>query len=282
MKLNVNRVDTPYLNGVKQDSKRQAKQHKQARLRHVVFCNEMKIEVNSKTFPYHIGIIMDGNGRWARRKGMARTSGHVEGLKTARRIVEAACRRGIRYLTLFVFSTENWKRAAREVDFIMSLVKQHLTRELDFYRENHIRIRHTGDTEGLAPDILAEIDQARNDTRNFDGMQVILALNYGGRNAIVRAARRFLRQSGGASDEAAAALDEDAITQNLDNPDIPSPDLVIRTAGEFRTSNFLLWEAAYAEYFITDKFWPDFSIEDFDAALAAYAARERRFGAVAT
>ncbi|MDR3356608.1 MAG: di-trans,poly-cis-decaprenylcistransferase [Spirochaetaceae bacterium] len=228
------------------------------------------------TLPGHVGIIMDGNGRWARRKGLARTSGHTEGLKTARRIVEAASKRGIRYLTLFVFSTENWRRAAQEVDFIMSLVKQHLTRELDFYRENHIRIRHTGDTDGLAPDIRAEIDQALGDTRNFDGMQVILALNYGGRNAIVRAARRFLRQCGGET----ADLDEDAITRNLDNPDVPDPDLIIRTAGEFRTSNFLMWEAAYAEYFITDKFWPDFCTEDFDTALAVYAARERRFGAV--
>ncbi|MDR2097087.1 MAG: di-trans,poly-cis-decaprenylcistransferase [Spirochaetaceae bacterium] len=236
--------------------------------------------MKNEELPCHVGVIMDGNGRWAQSRGLARTSGHTEGLKTARRIVETASRRGIRYLTLFVFSTENWKRAPQEVDFIMSLVKQHLTRELDFYRENHIRIRHTGDSAGLAPDILAEIDQARRDTQNFDGMQVILALNYGGRNAIVRAARRFLRQYVGVPGAADTALDEDAITRNMDNPDVPNPDLIIRTAGEFRTSNFLLWEAAYAEYFITDKFWPDFSTEDFGAALAAYAARERRFGAV--
>jgi undecaprenyl diphosphate synthase len=234
----------------------------------------MKSKVNGDALPRHVGIIMDGNGRWARSKGLARTSGHTEGLKAARRIVETASGRGIRYLTLFVFSTENWKRASQEVDFIMSLVKQHLTRELDFYRENRIRIRHTGDEDGLAPDILAEIEQAKNDTRDFDGMQVILALNYGGRNAIVRAARRALAGGAGQS------LDEDAITRNMDNPDVPDPDLIIRTAGEFRTSNFLLWEAAYAEYFITDKFWPDFLAADFEAALAAYAARERRFGAI--
>jgi undecaprenyl diphosphate synthase len=234
----------------------------------------------NETLPRHVGIIMDGNGRWALNKGIARTSGHTEGLKTARRIVETASLRGIRYLTLFVFSTENWKRASREVDFIMSLVKQHLTRELDFYRKNHIRIRHTGDITGLAPDIIAEIDEARADTKDFDGMQVILALNYGGRNAIVRAARRYLQNLPNVScAEAADTLDENILSNNLDNPDLPDPDLIIRTAGEFRTSNFLLWEAAYAEYFITDKFWPDFSNEDFDAALAAYAARERRFGA---
>ncbi|MDR1362960.1 MAG: di-trans,poly-cis-decaprenylcistransferase [Spirochaetaceae bacterium] len=240
----------------------------------------MENEKASEKLPRHVGIIMDGNGRWAARKGIMRTNGHTEGLKTARRIVEAASLRGISYLTLFVFSTENWKRAAQEVDFIMSLVKQHLTRELDFYRENHIRIRHTGDITGLAPDIIAEIDEARCGTKDFDGMQVILALNYGGRNAIIRAAQRFLRQSPAMSCGAAAeALNEDELRRNLDNPDVPDPDLIIRTAGEFRTSNFLLWEAAYAEYFITDKFWPDFSVEDFDAALASYAARERRFGA---
>jgi undecaprenyl diphosphate synthase len=235
-----------------------------------------------ETLPRHVGIIMDGNGRWAERRGLARTSGHTEGLKAARRIVEAASRRGIRYLTLFVFSTENWKRATREVDFIMNLVKQHLTREFDFYRENHIRIRHTGDTGALAPDILAEIEAAMRDTRDFDGIQVILALNYGGRNAVVRAVRRFLRSAASAAPpkDAALSLNEDSVRENLDNPDVPDPDLIIRTAGEFRMSNFLLWEAAYAEYFITDKFWPDFSAEDFDAALAAYAARERRFGAV--
>lgn len=236
-------------------------------------------EINDK-LPRHVGIIMDGNGRWAARRGAARTNGHTEGLKAARRVVERASLRGIHYLTLFVFSTENWKRAASEVDFIMSLVKRHLMRELDFYRENHIRIRHTGDTSGLAPDIIAEIDEARRGTKGFDGLQVILALNYGGRNEIIRAARRFLRQTAAASsDEAAAALTEEELSRCLDNPDVPDPDLIIRTAGEFRVSNFLLWEAAYAEYFITDKFWPDFSIEDFDAALAFYAARERRFGA---
>jgi undecaprenyl diphosphate synthase len=237
--------------------------------------------MKKESLPRHVGIIMDGNGRWAGKRALPRTSGHTEGLKAARRIVAAASRRGIGYLTLFVFSTENWKRAEQEVNFIMGLVKKHLMRELDFYRENRIRIRHTGDSDGLAPDIVAEIAQACGDTKDFDGMQVILALNYGGRDAIIRAARRFLRlRPLETCAEAAETLDEAALTGCLDNPDVPDTDFVIRTAGEFRTSNFLLWEAAYAEYFITDKFWPDFSEEDFDAALAAYAARERRFGAV--
>jgi undecaprenyl diphosphate synthase len=231
--------------------------------------------------PRHIGIIMDGNGRWAHRRGLARTAGHAEGLKAARRIVEAASKRGIAFLTLFVFSTENWKRAAREVDFIMALVKRHLTRELDFYRENRIKIRYAGDFGGLAADTAAEIAQALSDTKDFDGMQVVLALNYGGRDEIVRAVRRLLLASpASACEDAAALVDEASINRRLDNPDVPEPDLVIRTAGEFRTSNFLLWEAAYAEYFITDTLWPDFSARDLDAAIAAYAGRERRFGAV--
>lgn len=231
--------------------------------------------------PRHIGIIMDGNGRWARGRGLARTAGHAEGLKAARRIVEAASKRGIAFLTLFVFSTENWKRAAREVDFIMALVKRHLTRELDFYRENRIRIRYAGAADGLAADTAAEIAQALSDTKDFDGMQVVLALNYGGRDEIVRAVRRLLLSSPASSAEDAAALvDEASVNRHLDNPDVPEPDLVIRTAGEMRTSNFLLWEAAYAEYFITDTLWPDFSARDLDAAIAAYAGRERRFGAV--
>jgi undecaprenyl diphosphate synthase len=215
---------------------------------------------------------MDGNGRWAQRRGLPRTSGHSEGLKAARRVVEAASKSGVGYLTLFVFSTENWKRAASEVDFIMGLVKQHLMRELDFYRENRIRIRHTGDLDGLAPEIAAEIKTARNDTKDFDGMQVVLALNYGGRDAIVRAVRRMLQNP------VDTPLSETDLGAHLDNPDVPDPDLIIRTAGEFRTSNFLLWEAAYAEYFISDLLWPDFSVADFNAALAAFAARERRFG----
>jgi undecaprenyl diphosphate synthase len=216
---------------------------------------------------------MDGNGRWARGRNQLRTQGHLEGLKTAKRIVQAAGDMGIAYLTLYVFSTENWKRTAEEVGFIMGLVKQYLAAELDFFRQRRIRIRHTGDAAALPPDIAREIREVCGDTRDFEGLQVILALNYGGRDAIVRAARRLLEAGLPGGD-----LTEGLFRQYLDNPDVPDPDLIIRTAGEFRTSNFLLWEGAYAEYYISGKFWPDFTPADLQAAVRQYQDRERKFG----
>ncbi|MDR2632047.1 MAG: di-trans,poly-cis-decaprenylcistransferase [Treponema sp.] len=230
--------------------------------------------------PRHIGIIMDGNGRWAQRKNLLRTQGHLEGLKSAKKIVKAASDLHIPFLTLYVFSTENWKRTAEEVGFIMGLVKQHLKAELDFYRENRIRIRHTGDIQGLPPDIARELEEAGEDTRSFEGLQVILALNYGGRDAIVRAVRRWLASCEKEPGEKPlpATVTEEAIRRFLDNPDIPDPDLIIRTGGEYRTSNFLLWEGAYAEYYFSELLWPDWTEGDLRSALAAYQERERRFG----
>ncbi|MDR2747580.1 MAG: di-trans,poly-cis-decaprenylcistransferase [Treponema sp.] len=230
--------------------------------------------------PGHLGIIMDGNGRWAKARGLARTQGHLEGLKAAKRIVKAASDRGISYLTLYTFSTENWKRAADEVGFIMGLVRQYLRGELDFYRENSIRIRHAGDGAGLPPEIREDIGRAMEDTRNFTGMQVILALNYGGRDEIVRAVNRALSGTGGPG--AKTGFTEALLRSFLDNPDVPDPDLIIRTAGEFRTSNFLLWEGAYAEYHISEKYWPEFGEADLDGALASYGRRDRRFGGVSS
>jgi undecaprenyl diphosphate synthase len=219
---------------------------------------------------------MDGNGRWAENKGQMRTAGHLEGLSAAKRIVRAASGRGIKYLTLYTFSTENWKRAAGEVGFIMGLVKRYLRGEFDFYRENNIRIRYAGDADGLPPDIAGEVRQVCADTRDFDGMQVILALNYGGRDEIVRAVNRALREAG----DGGAAFTGETIGRFLDNPDVPDPDLIIRTAGEFRISNFLLWESAYAEYYISPKYWPDWTEEDLDAAIHEYGKRNRRYGGV--
>jgi undecaprenyl diphosphate synthase len=226
--------------------------------------------------PAHVGIIMDGNGRWAQNRGLARTQGHLEGLKTAKKIVKEASDAGIKYLTLYAFSTENWKRAAEEVGFIMALVKRYLRGELKFYRENRIRIRHTGAAEGLAPDIVRELRSAEEDTGQFEGMQVILALNYGGRDEIVRAVRRVAADVPGGL----TGLTEEHIRANLDNPDVPDPDLIIRTAGEFRTSNFLLWEGAYAEYYISPKLWPDWTEEDLALAVRDYRNRNRRFGGI--
>jgi undecaprenyl diphosphate synthase len=203
----------------------------------------------------------------------------LEGLKTAKRIVKTASDLGLSCLTLYVFSTENWKRAAEEVAFIMGLVRQYLRAELDFYRENHIRIRHTGNAEGLPPDIARELRTACEDTRDFSGMQVVLALNYGGRDEIIRGMRRLLtdRADGGGTD-GADEIREAGFRRYLDNPDLPDPDLIIRTAGEMRMSNFLLWEGAYAEYWVTEKLWPDFTEDDFKTALAQFGKRERRYG----
>ena len=224
-------------------------------------------------FPAHVGIIMDGNGRWAKQRGMIRTQGHTEGLKAAKRIVKSARDLGVSYLTLYTFSTENWKRSVEEVGFIMALVKQYLRGELDFYRENSIRIRHAGDKNGLPSDIQNELENACAETAGFSGLQVILALNYGGRDEIVRAVNRM------AQNEIAEAT-ENKISANMDNPDVPDPDLIIRTAGEFRTSNFLLWEGAYAEYYFSAKLWPDWESEDLLEAINDYKKRDRRFGEI--
>ena len=222
--------------------------------------------------PSHIGIIMDGNGRWAKKRGQLRTQGHLEGLKAAKRVVKAAGNSGVSYLTLYTFSTENWKRAEEEVGFIMGLVKQYLKGEMDFYRENGIRLRHAGNREGLPADVLHDLDETCAVTSSFGGLQVILALNYGGRDEIIRAVQKLINSGVPATAE--------NLSRYMDNPDIPDPDLIIRTAGEFRTSNFLLWEGAYAEYYVSDKLWPDWTEDDLERAILAYKTRDRRFGGV--
>jgi undecaprenyl diphosphate synthase len=231
--------------------------------------------------PAHVGIIMDGNGRWAQKRGLVRTQGHLEGLKTAKKIVKAASDLGVRYLTLYAFSTENWKRASEEVGFIMGLVKQYLRAELDFSRKNKIRVRHAGDMGGLPEDIQKELADSMAATGDFDGMQVILAINYGGRDEIARAFRRYVEKclSENKPQELTKMCEKD-ISAYLDNPDIPDPDLIIRSAGEYRTSNFLLWEGAYSELYISDKLWPDWDKEDLETAIADFQKRDRRFGSV--
>ncbi|MDR0718654.1 MAG: di-trans,poly-cis-decaprenylcistransferase [Treponema sp.] len=230
--------------------------------------------------PLHVGIIMDGNGRWAKKRGQIRTQGHLEGLKAAKRVVKAASAMGISYLTLYTFSTENWKRTADEVGFIMGLVKQYLRGEFDFYRENGIRIRHAGDKNGLPRDIQKELEKVLEETKDFKGLQVILALNYGGRDEIARALSRMIKDQGAKPGLfSAEPVKTELIGRYLDNPDVPDPDLIIRTAGEFRTSNFLLWEGAYSEYYISDKLWPDWGEEDLEKAVDSFGKRERRFGA---
>ena len=234
--------------------------------------------------PAHVGIIMDGNGRWAQKRGLVRTQGHLEGLKAAKRIVKAASDIGIRYLTLYAFSTENWKRTAEEVGFIMGLVKQYLRAEFDFSKKNKIRVRHAGDMSGLPEDIQKEISDSVHDTAGFEGMQVILAINYGGRDEIIRALSKFISKNNAAREtslQKSECISEKDIASFLDNPDIPDPDLIIRSAGECRTSNFLLWEGAYSELYFSDKLWPDWDKEDLEEAISDYQNRERKYGGYA-
>jgi len=224
------------------------------------------------SLPRHVGIIMDGNGRWARERGRPRSEGHLEGLTAAKRVTAAAADLGIRWLTLYTFSTENWSRAEEEVSYLMFLIRTHLKREFDFYRRKRIRILHAGDLERLPADVVKEIRSAMADTAGFDGLTVVLAINYGGRDEIVRAVRR----AAAAGDP--ALITEATLRSHLDVPEAPDPDLIIRTGAELRQSNFLLWQSAYAELYFSPRLWPDWDRADLAAALEDYARRSRRFG----
>ncbi|MBN2511194.1 MAG: di-trans,poly-cis-decaprenylcistransferase [Spirochaetales bacterium] len=227
-----------------------------------------------RAFPSHVGIIMDGNGRWAVTRKKPRTFGHREGLNTAKRIVKHASYLQIPYITLYAFSTENWKRTKDEVGFLMDLIRLHLKKEMQFYIDNQIRVVHTGNPHGLSKAILNEIQTVVNATSGFTGTTVNLAINYGGRDEIVRSVQRIVEA--GVINE----LSETLISAYLDQHGFPDPDLIIRTGGDCRLSNFLLWQSAYSEIFISDKFWPDWTEADLDAALDSYCGRVRKFGGV--
>jgi len=229
--------------------------------------------------PVHVGIIMDGNRRWAKNQGRPGTEGHLEGIKAAKRVVKAASEIGLKYLSLYTFSTENWKRAEREVRFLLSLIKKYLKKEYDFYRRNGIRVLQSGDIEKLPEELRKEILNVEKDTCGFTGLTVNLAINYGGRGEIARAVIRMYQdndfKSSGREEEDETVKQ---ISLHLDHPEIPDPDLIIRTGGEKRISNFLLWQSAYAELYFSDKLWPDWHGEDLMQALSDYSKRERRFG----
>ena len=233
-------------------------------------------DIDPKALPAHVGIIMDGNGRWAASRGKPRTYGHREGLKAAKRVVKAAVDLGLKYLSLYTFSTENWNRARDEVDFLMVLIRTHLRKEFDFYRANEVRVIHSGDAERLPAEVAREVDRIAAATRSFTGLTVNLAINYGGRDEIVRAVNRWLasRRDGDPHD----ALSLSDLEGHLDRPELPPPDLIIRTGGEQRLSNFLLWESAYAELFFSPVRWPDWGSEQFLAAIGDYQQRKRTFG----
>lgn len=229
--------------------------------------------------PRHVAIIMDGNGRWATRRGLPRLAGHRRGVDALRAIVEASPELGVEVLTLFAFSTENWSRPEEEVSGLMSLVRRYLRREAAELAEKGVRVRFIGDRTALAPDIQALMTGLEERTRDNDRLTLAIALNYGGRGEIASAARRLAARAV-AGEIAVDDIDEDAIGGALDTHDLPDPDLVIRTSGEQRISNFLLWQCAYAEFLFVDDLWPDFTPDAFARALSAFGARERRFGAV--
>ena len=232
----------------------------------------------SGAVPTHVGIIMDGNGRWATARNLPRTSGHQEGLEAAKRIVRAAADLGCRYLSLYAFSTENWNRTPDEVKFLMSLVGRHLRKELPFYTEVGVRVVHSGDTARLPKAVQTQLAGVMQDTAAFDRITVNLALNYGGRDEIVRAVRRLI--SRGPAAHPPGEITEGALRNALDLPELPDPDLIIRTGGERRLSNFLLWQCAYAELYFSDTLWPDWNHDDLRTAFADYACRTRNFGGV--
>jgi undecaprenyl diphosphate synthase len=225
--------------------------------------------------PEHVAVIMDGNGRWAQQRGLRREAGHRAGTENIRRVIERFCEHGVRYLTLFAFSTENWHRPKNEVRSLMRLPAIYLRREVKALHEAGVRLKHLGHLEVLDPRLQQQIRDAIELTKSNDRLTLSVAFNYGGRREIVDAVQRLL-----ASGVAAEDIDEQAISANLDTAALPDPDLIIRTGGEMRLSNFLLWQSAYAEYYSTGAFWPDFDGEEVDRALQAYSERSRRFGAV--
>lgn len=232
---------------------------------------------SDNNLPKHIAIIMDGNGRWAKSKNLPRVEGHRTGAKSVRVVVEEARKLGIKYLTLFSFSTENWNRPKDEVSALMKLFKQYLDGELSQLLKNGVRLRAIGDLQRLPDFVRESLDRNQKETEHLDGLQLILALSYGGREEIVSAARKLATQAkAGLIDP--NLINEELFSENLYSKDIPDPDLLIRTSAENRISNFLLWQLAYAEIVVSPVLWPDFRQAEFAACLEEYAKRERRFG----
>ena len=229
--------------------------------------------------PQHIAIIMDGNGRWAKKRGLPRTAGHAAGAETFRRIATYCRSIGVKYLTVYAFSTENWKRSREEVECIMALFEKYLHEAIDEMEQDHIRLKVLGDLSRISPELRALIERTAEISTHYDGFQANICINYGGRDEIVHAARRFAAQCA-AGEKKPEELTEEAFGGLLYTAGIPDPELIIRQSGEERVSNFLLWQSAYAEYYFTDVLWPDFDELELDRAIAAYQKRDRRFGGV--
>lgn len=236
-------------------------------------------EKNQLKPPRHIAIIMDGNGRWAKKRGLPRTAGHAAGAETFRRIANYCRTLGVEYLTVYAFSTENWKRSADEVNAIMKLLGNYLQEALRDMEKNHVRFKFFGDLSRLSPQLQKLCRDAEGRSKEYDDVQVNFCLNYGGRDELVKAARSFaedVKMGKYAPDE----LTEELLSSYLYSADVPDPELIIRPSGELRTSNFLLWQSAYSEYVFMDVLWPDFGPGDLDRAIDEYHRRNRRFGGV--
>lgn len=233
-----------------------------------------------ESLPIHIGFIMDGNGRWASEQKLPRAAGHKKGAETARLVIEHAKKRGIKVVTLYAFSTENWKRPKTEVDTLIDLFRQYMNEDVRELQKQRVRVSFIGDRERFPADMVHRMNEIERETASFSDFRVILALNYGGRDDLIFAMKKI------ASDildrkYLISGIDENKVRAALSTHDTPYPDLIIRTSGEQRISNFLLWECAYAELYFTPIYWPDFNEHDLDDAIEAYRRRSRRFGAVA-
>lgn len=236
-------------------------------------------QLDKERLPRHIAIIMDGNGRWAKKRGLPRTAGHAAGADTFRTIATYCKELGIDYLTVYAFSTENWKRPAEEVSAIMGLLNKYLREAIETMERDHIKMEFFGDLNALTPELRELCERTREISRHYDGFQANICLNYGGRDELVRAAKAFAEACvQGKADP--NDLTESQFGTYLFSKKIPDPELVIRPSGELRLSNFLLWQSAYSEFYYTDVLWPDFKKEDLNQAIAAYQKRDRRFGGV--
>ncbi|MCU0717146.1 MAG: isoprenyl transferase [Pirellula sp.] len=242
-----------------------------------IFRRRKKPVTTELIVPKHVAIIMDGNGRWAQARGLPRIEGHRQGAQSVRRACEVCVEMGVQVLTLYCFSSENWKRPKEELDFLMKLLKQFLTQESKTLLEKNIRLTVIGRRDGLPSDVLEEMDLAIAKSASMTGLHLCLAINYGSRQEITDAVRSIAREVR-AGTLAPDQIDETTISQHLYTADLPDPDLLIRTSGELRLSNYLLWQISYSELWITKRAWPEFSREDFLSAIEDYSKRHRRFG----
>ncbi len=236
------------------------------------------MEASGNNVPRHIAMIMDGNGRWARQRGQPRLAGHEAGAETVRRVLNYCRDAGVRHLTLYAFSTENWSRSEDEVSGLMTLLGKFIRRYKRDLIKRQVRLRVIGRREDLSAQLLGQLERLERETSGFE-RQLIVALSYSGRSELARAAR-LIAEKVKAGQIAPENISEATVTEHLYAPDVPDPDLIIRTSGEMRISNFLLWQCAYSEFYVTPVLWPDFQEQDFNAALEAYAARDRRYGGV--